>query len=188
MEREMQSIDGILENVTTADADVPAVTPRKRTRLTGVRRVMFALTSLTMASGLSVMSAPPVAASVSLGNGYGTEIVFCNAATHTIEVDTTIAMSLTGAVSYPGQLTAVRIQYYRYATAKWYTRSWRTGYAFPYYYATETLPLVAGRWLVYVDFGWWNGSQWTFRSEYAPVYWQTNSNGGGGGRTSTCYL
>ncbi|MEO5965371.1 MAG: hypothetical protein ABIR11_07900 [Candidatus Limnocylindrales bacterium] len=147
-------------------------------------RVGSMLAAIGLVASLATASAPTAAATVFNANGSGTEIVFCDAVMHSIEVDTTVTMAFAGAVSYPGQLTAVRIQYYAYVTGKWYSKGWRQGYAFPNYFATETFnALPAGRYLVYVDFGWWNGSAWSYRSEYAPVYQQV-----GWGRSSTCYL
>jgi hypothetical protein len=153
----------------------------KKARRRG-RRLILAVCAISLGASLSIASAAPAAASVSYGAGSGSEVVFCDAGADTIDVHTTVVASQR-VLTYPGQLTAVRVQYYSFARNKWFSRGWRTGYAFSTFYAEENLALIPGRWLVYVDFGWWTGNQWVYGSEYAPVYWQV-----GVGRTTTCYL
>lgn len=152
-----------------------------------IRRLTTVLASLVVGSAVAVAGlATPASAAVNYGYGQGTEIVFCDPINHTIEVDTTITSSWQ-TMTYPGQLTAARVWYYSYVMGKWYTKGWRTAYAFRTALYEETVSMPAGRFAVYVDFGWNNGgSNWVYGHEYAPVYNQRTSSGSWY-RSTTCY-
>jgi hypothetical protein len=163
------------------------------------RRLRVGVAVMVLGAGISATAATPAFAGVFYGNGRGSELVLCDAVHHTIEVTASTTMTggkwmdggtpPAGFWASPGQPTAVRIQYYSYATKAWANSGWHMTYAFPYGAFGEKLgALPAGRTLVYVDFAWWTGSNWVYRSEYAAQYRQGQGTQDSSYTSGTCYI